>query len=47
MTEPKKYSVFVYQVKHGQTVVATYCLEQDAIDYVKKHGGEIYTLGAY
>ena len=43
----QKFTTYIYQVKVGQKVVATYCLEQDAIDHVNKHGGEIYTIGAY
>ena len=47
MTKQKVFEAYVYQVKVGQKVVATYCLEQDAVDHVNKYGGEIYTIGAY
>lgn len=47
MAKQKNFSCYVYQVrKHGKTL-ATYVFEQDAIDFVAKNGGEIYTLGAY
>lgn len=42
-----KFSHFIYQVKKGNTILATFCIEQDAIDFVAKNGGEIYTIGAY
>lgn len=42
-----KYSHYVYQVRKANKVLATYVFEQDAIDFVAKNGGEIYTLGAY
>jgi len=41
------YSHYIYQVKKNQKILATFCLEQDAIDFVAKNGGEIYTIGAY
>lgn len=43
----KKYSVYVYQIKKNNKVVATFCCEQDAIDHIQKFGGEMYTIGAY
>lgn len=43
----KEYSKFVYQVMKNDMVVATFCLQQDAIDYANNVDGYIHIVGAY
>lgn len=43
----KEYSRYVYQVLKGVTVVATFCIRQDAEEMAAQIGGEVYTIGAY
>ena len=42
----KEYTKFVYQVLQGGAVKATFCIEQDAIEYAKAIGGTVYKIGA-
>ena len=42
----KEYTKFVYQVLQGGAVKATFCIEQDAIEYAKTIGGTVYKIGA-
>lgn len=43
----KEYSRYVYQVLKDATVVATFCIRQDAEEMAAQVGGEVYTIGAY
>lgn len=44
--KPQTFSKYVYQVRWGGALKATFIFEQDAIDYVKQNGGEIHAIGA-
>lgn len=44
--KPQTFSKYVYQVRAGGVLKATFIFEQDAIDYVNQNGGEIIMIGA-
>ena len=44
--KPQTFSKYVYQVRAGGALKATFVFEQDAMDYVKQNGGEISEVGA-
>lgn len=43
----KEYSRYIYQVTKGASLVATFCMRQDAEEMVLKVGGEVCVIGAY
>ena len=43
----KEYSRYIYQITKSATLIATFCMRQDAEEMAAKVGGKVCVIGAY